>query len=244
MRKWPVTRHGANLYSQRYFETLIMGLTQRLEEQGRIDLDTIAVEHEFKMQFAQKLITENLHKLKAQLNGKQLITQEYTFLLKAKILGFLNAIKKPLQIQVLNKTLGSEAKNGQKLVLELLNEGKVRGRFGNGYFVPASFTQNQKRIVTQFLDNNGYLDIQMLQNKFLISRPDEWIQKNMGRQFAKIQNFYFRENRLESLAGQINSLLTTEGFIELAHVLPVDFQDTSLQMFLEERCGLKEYFLC
>lgn len=32
------------------------------------------------MPFALKLVGENLHKLKAELSGKQLITKEYTFL--------------------------------------------------------------------------------------------------------------------------------------------------------------------
>ena len=50
------------------------------------------------MEFAEKFISENVHKLKAELDGRQLITKEYTFLEKAKILGFLSAIRKPLQI--------------------------------------------------------------------------------------------------------------------------------------------------
>jgi len=67
------------------------------------------------------LIADKLHLLKAELDGKQLITREYTFLEKAKILGFLSAIKKPLQIEVLYKAIQSEAKNAEKLVHELIN---------------------------------------------------------------------------------------------------------------------------
>lgn len=52
MQKWPITRHGVNLFSQKYFDGMIAGLAQRLEEEGRIDLEHIAVEHELKMEFA------------------------------------------------------------------------------------------------------------------------------------------------------------------------------------------------
>ena len=54
---------------------------------------------------------------------------------------------------------------------ELIEESRVKGRFANGYFVPESFTANQKKIVRQFLDNNGYLDTEMLRRKFMIGRP-------------------------------------------------------------------------
>ena len=158
MKNHPVTKHGVNLFSQRYFDNIITGLTQRLEEEGRIELDEIAAEHELRNDFTEKLVADNLHRLKAELDGKQLITKEYTFLEKAKILGFLGAIKKPLQIDVLYKSIQTEAKNAEKLVHELITEGKVKGRFANGYFIPASFTSHQKRIVSQFLSNNGYLD--------------------------------------------------------------------------------------
>ena len=51
MNKWAVTRQGGNLFSQRYFDTVITGLAQRLEEEGKIELESIATEHEFKMEF-------------------------------------------------------------------------------------------------------------------------------------------------------------------------------------------------
>jgi len=35
----PVTKHGRNLFSHRYFDNLILALTQRLEEEGRIDIE-------------------------------------------------------------------------------------------------------------------------------------------------------------------------------------------------------------
>jgi hypothetical protein len=116
MKSNPVTKHGTNLFSHRYFDNIITALSQRLEEEGRIDIEQIAVEHELRNDFAEKLIADNLHKLRAELDGKQLITQEYTYLEKAKILGFLSAIKKPLQIDVLYKAIQSEAKNAEKLV--------------------------------------------------------------------------------------------------------------------------------
>jgi hypothetical protein len=243
-QKWPITRHGANLFSQRYFENMIIALAQRLEEDGCIELERIAVEHELRMEFTQQLVLDNLDRLKAELDGKQLITKEYTLLEKAKVLGFLSAIRKPLQVEALIKAVEIEPKNVQRLILELLEEGKLRGRLSNGYFIPSSFSAHQRRIVNQFVENNGYLDGEMLQRKFMIAQPEEWIQANLGNHFVSIEHFYFTQDKLESIAGQLNSLLRTEGYVELAHVLPVDFTEHSLREFLEEQCGLREYFLC
>lgn len=79
----------------------------------------------------------------------------------------------------------------------------------------------------------------------MIAKPEEWIEKNLdSKEFVKIEGYYFKEAKLESMATQINSLLRTEGFVELTQIMPLEFDEPSLQNFLEDRCGLKEYFLC
>jgi hypothetical protein len=90
-----------------------------------------------------------------------------------------------------------------------LDEGLLKGRLANGYYIPDRFSSNQKRIVTQFLNNNGYLDTEMLQKKYMIRKPDDWIIKNLGNQFVKIQRFYIKEEKLETYALQVNSQLKT-----------------------------------
>lgn len=62
--------------------------------------------------------------------------------------------------------------------------------------MPDRFTTNQKRIVSQFLDNNGYVDSEMLQKKYLIAKPDEWIVKNLDSNFIKIEKYYIKEEKL------------------------------------------------
>lgn len=79
----------------------------------------------------------------------------------------------------------------------------------NGYYVPDRFTANQKKVINQLLESNGYIDVEMLQKKLLVARPQEWISKNLGDNFIKIEKVYFKEAKLESLAAQINSLLKT-----------------------------------
>lgn len=68
----------------------------------------------------------------------------------------------------------------------------------------------------------------MLQKKLMVSRPEEWISKNLGDNFVKIDKIYFKESKLDSLAAQINSYLKSEGFIELSHVLPISFGEKYL----------------
>ena len=124
-----------------------------------------------KLEFILKIIAANLHKINAELSGNQLITKQYTLLKKAKILGFLSAINNPLQIDVLYKAIASEAKSAENLVLQLIEEGRLKGKFMNGYYVPDRFTANQKKVINQLLESNGYIDVEMLQKKLLVARP-------------------------------------------------------------------------
>jgi hypothetical protein len=59
------------------------------------------------------------------------------------------------------------------------------------------FTANQKNIITQFFDNNGFIEGSMLQKKFLVSRPEEWLAKNLNPgSYVIIENFYFKPQKL------------------------------------------------
>lgn len=59
------------------------------------------------------------------------------------------------------------------------------------------FTANQKNIITQFFDNNGFIEGSMLQKKFLVSRPEEWLAKNLAPgSYVIIEKFYFKPQKL------------------------------------------------
>lgn len=55
----------------------------------------------------------------------------------------------------------------------------MKGKFQSSYYIPDRFTANQKKIILQFYENNGFIDSEMLQKKFLVSRPEEWLNKNL-----------------------------------------------------------------
>lgn len=62
----------------------------------------------------------------------------------------------------------------------------------------------------------------MLQKKFLVAKPEEWLSKNLqAGSYIKIEKIYFKPEKLESFAVQTNELLKTEGFVELSHILPI-----------------------
>ena len=45
----------------------------------------------------------------------------------------------------------------------------------------------------QFYENNGFIDSAMLQKKFLVSKPEEWLSKNLSAgSYVKIENLYFK----------------------------------------------------
>jgi E3 UFM1-protein ligase 1 len=152
----------------------------------------VAIEHELNIKFIEKFVAENIEKLQAELVGNQLITREYTRLKKAKILGFLSAINNPINTDLFLKATGIENRNIEDIINELIAEGKLKGKYQNSYYVPDRFTANQKRIVTQFYENNGYIDAEMLQKKFLVNKPEEWIEKNLNSQFVKLEKMYFK----------------------------------------------------
>lgn len=50
------------------------------------------------MAFLMKIIEENLNELDAEVNQNQLVTKEYTRMKKKRILGFLLAMNRPVNI--------------------------------------------------------------------------------------------------------------------------------------------------
>lgn len=38
-------------------------------------------------------------------------------------------------------------------------------------------------MVQKFFENNGYVDFAMLQKNFQVSKPDEWIKKNLKGEY-------------------------------------------------------------
>lgn len=221
MQKHPITRHANNLVSHRYFDNLVANLRQRLELEGKVELEQVAIEHELNIKFLERLVHEHIGALQAELVGTQLITTEYTRLKKARVLGFLSALSSPVSVDAFLRATGIENRNVEDILNELIAEGKLRGRQQGSYFVPDRFTANQKRIIAQFYRNNGYLDADSLQRKFLVAKPEEWVAKNLPPGHLRVGSIYFQPEKLESYSLQINEMLKTEGFMELSHVLPM-----------------------
>lgn len=71
----------------------------------------MAIDHELNVKFVEKLVSEHLEQLSAELVDNQLITKEYTLLKKSKVLGFLSALSSPLSLDTFVKTSGIENRN-------------------------------------------------------------------------------------------------------------------------------------
>jgi hypothetical protein len=56
MQKGAISRHANNLISNKYFDQLVISLKHRLESEGKIDLENIAIENELNMKFMEKLV--------------------------------------------------------------------------------------------------------------------------------------------------------------------------------------------
>ena len=56
MQKGAISRHTTNLISNKYFDQLVISLKHRLESEGKIDLEQIAIENELNIKFIEKLV--------------------------------------------------------------------------------------------------------------------------------------------------------------------------------------------
>jgi hypothetical protein len=121
MQRHQITRHTNNLISHRYFDNLIANLRQRLELEGKVELEQVAIEHELNIKFIDKLVNEHIGTLQAELVGNQLITTDYTRLKKSKILGFLSALTNPINIDTFLKATGIENRNIEDILNELIS---------------------------------------------------------------------------------------------------------------------------
>lgn len=68
-------RNGDNLFSADYLKTVILSIKQKLEIEGIVDIDGVALAQELNMQFLMKLVQDNIVELDAEIIGTQLITK-------------------------------------------------------------------------------------------------------------------------------------------------------------------------
>lgn len=68
-------RNNDNLLSRDYIKNFIHSLRQKLEIDGIVELDQIALTQEFNMAFLMKIVNENLGELDAEIVGNQLVTK-------------------------------------------------------------------------------------------------------------------------------------------------------------------------
>ena len=123
------------------------------------------------MAFVQKIASDHIEDLDAEIMGNQLITMEYRRMKKRRILGFLLALNRPINVETFLKATGVEEGNPDKMIEQLIKEGKLKGKYQNSYYIPEKFAANQKQLINNFFQNNGYIDFEMLHKKFLIPKP-------------------------------------------------------------------------
>jgi hypothetical protein len=66
---------------------------------------------------------------------------------KARILGYLSAINNPINIDIFMKNALIEQRNLEDIILELIKEKRLNGRYQNSYYIPEKFTENQKKLI-------------------------------------------------------------------------------------------------
>jgi hypothetical protein len=113
-------RNNDNLVSKGYIANFIHSLKQKLEIEGTVALDEVAVAQEFSMPFLMAIINQNIVQLDAEIVGKQLATMEYRRMKKRRVLGFLLAVSTPLNIEEFLKVSKISDSNPVKDIEELI----------------------------------------------------------------------------------------------------------------------------
>ena len=68
------------------------------------------------MAFVQKIASDHIEDLDAEIMGNQLITMEYRRMKKRRILGFLLALNRPINVETFLKATGVEEGNPDKMI--------------------------------------------------------------------------------------------------------------------------------
>lgn len=68
-------RNNDCLISRDYIKNFVHSINQRLQTDGIVELDELALLHEFNMPFLMKIIGDNLGDLDAEIIGNQLVTK-------------------------------------------------------------------------------------------------------------------------------------------------------------------------
>jgi hypothetical protein len=195
------------------------------------------------MPFLMAIINHNIRELDAEVVGKQLSTMEYRRMKKRRILGFLLAVDTPLSIEELLKVSNLADANPVAHIEELISEGKLKGKCQSSYYIPDKFRTNQKQLIQKMFDVNGYLDFAKLQQTFQVSKPEDWIKKNLKGSYVIFQSTCINKSNLLAYQLQVESFMKTEGFFDVSSVIPFEMDDKTMERFLAENCQLKEFVL-
>jgi hypothetical protein len=62
-------------------------------------------------------------------------------------------------------------------------------------------------MIQKFFETNGYLDFVMLQKNFQVTKPEDWVKKNLKGDFIIFEGVIFNNSKLEHYKLQVESLL-------------------------------------
>lgn len=98
-------------------------------------------------------------------------------------------------------------------------------------------------MVQKFFESNGFIDFEMLSKNYQVSKPEEWIKKNLKGDFVIIEEVCFNKTKLASYKTQLESMMKGEGFFEISSIIPFDLDDRKMEKFLTENCQLTDFVL-
>ena len=72
----------------------------------------------------------------------------------------------------------------------------------------------------------------MLQKNYMVSKPEEWIKKNLKGNYIFFEGVCFHRAKLDQYQNNLDSLLKSEGFVEISTVIPFDLDEKKMEKFL------------
>lgn len=58
-------------------------------------------------------------------------------------------------------------------------------------------------MIQKFFEANGYITFDMLQKNFQVSKPEDWIKKNLKGDYTIFEEVCFNRNKLDTFQSQL-----------------------------------------
>ena len=211
--------HYGELISKQFFDNLAVEINETLQETGLIPLTQLSQEVSLPVSTLSKELIPRVGELIIGTYDKKndiLFTAAFVERQASKLRGACSAATRPVQLDKIMDAHEITSSLGYKCVKDLISTGRLQGQLqgtsSNPVFIPLLYTSAQNQWADCFYNQNGYITLQMMQNKG-ISNPQSVMSRFENS--IMLTTCCISESTLASAQSVIEDVITSDSFIEL-----------------------------